>query len=1213
MTDLRKDLFTTGKILKTVSLCLLFSISSGQLSAEENWYDFSLDWIKPDTSPEGKVDHLPVTLEDNDFGKNTEQHYPPNQVFTLWVSDESLFQPDANDTVEVKQVLEKETKTHKLENKVPPIGFRSGVADIPDSYVERLRTVLNEMKSRKNVRLHFVGHTDSDKLSPALQAKYGNNVGLSRSRAQMAAEYFQQALDLAPDSVSFDGVGDSKPLASNATADGRRKNRRVEIQVWYDEINEKMVDKAVVIKAEKLNRLKVCREETVCQLTYKEGTGKRIRLKNLVKPLRRNVGETGLTDEFMRQITEAYKNLRGKQNVIIHFVGHTDNMPLDSAERRIYGDHTNLSKARARYVALEVQSRMGLPNRSISSTGKGSQYPVSSNGTEKGRFLNRRVEVEFWYDDPFEEITEAPQACPEVAGSETITLTYDPLTGPFQPVYFTAGQPVIPPGLTNRIRRTMDEIKDKANVRVSFIGYTNNERLSRRVADVYGDDLGLSTARARRTMQLIQKEMNLKDGQVEFIGRGFVHSDDVVSDGFTQLSEARVEIKILYDELALMEDQENLTIDRLNREAVAHNPYSLNLMRITVDGDPVYDMNKSSQDIQRCTDVALDDAKIQFRFNNLQVKPRLSITAWPDVIRYQDDVETDVEENRVYFKTYSNYSSFVKKAEIRLFNTEQSITSEPLFVVPVDKNNQAEWFADFEQFSAHTKKLNFVLRVYLDDEKYDETRPQPLWIVDNLETTQIARSDALKDNAEKNNQLTQGYGENQLVRQQAYINGGTVTVNGSGIPAGHKVWLAGKYVPVNENGEFVAEEILPKGQHTVEVAVLDQEGNGELYLRDLAFNKNDWFYVALGDLTVAKGNTTGPAQLVTQNESQFDEEMNVNGRFAYFTEGEFGDGWKLISSADTREGKVDELFTNFLDKDPRALFRRLDPDLFYPSFADDSSIEEKAPTSGKLYLKLQNDKDYGLLGNFTVDYMDTRLSQVDRGLYGINLHLESDDFTSFGEQKFMIDAFGAEPGTVAGRDEFRSTGGSLYFLQNQDVLMGSERLRVEIRDKDSGIVIGVKNLTPALDYDVDYIQGRIMLSQPLASFAEDSLIRAGSSVGGNPVYLIARYEYTPGFDEIDDLAFGLRSHYWFNDNFKMGVTFNKQEMDLGETRLDGVDFTLRKSADTWLKVESASSMGAGSTAFASNDGGFGFSSIENGFENGLLPDEKKKALHIEAN
>jgi hypothetical protein len=54
----------------------------------------------------------------------------------------------------------------------------------------------------------------------------------------------------------------------------------------------------------------------------------------------------------------------------------------------------------------------------------------------------------------------------------------------------------------------------------------------------------------------------------------------------------------------------------------------------------------------------------------------------------------------------------------------------------------------------------------------------------------------------------------------------------------------------------------------------------------------------------------------------------------------------------------------------------------------------------------------------------------------------------------VLDGFAAEPGTVPSREEFRGTGGSLYYLRRQDLLTGSERVRIEIRDKDSGLVKG---------------------------------------------------------------------------------------------------------------------------------------------------------------
>jgi len=59
-------------------------------------------------------------------------------------------------------------------------------------------------------------------------------------------------------------------------------------------------------------------------------------------------------------------------------------------------------------------------------------------------------------------------------------------------------------------------------------------------------------------------------------------------------------------------------------------------MRITVDGKPIDDPGRSSSDIQRCTDVALDNAKIHFRFDNLEARRRLGVAANPVAVAVGD-------------------------------------------------------------------------------------------------------------------------------------------------------------------------------------------------------------------------------------------------------------------------------------------------------------------------------------------------------------------------------------------------------------------------------------------------------------------------------------------------------------------------------------------------------------------------------------------------
>ena len=89
--------------------------------------------------------------------------------------------------------------------------------------------------------------------------------------------------------------------------------------------------------------------------------------------------------------------------------------------------------------------------------------------------------------------------------------------------------------------------------------------------------------------------------------------------------------------------------------------------------------------------------------------------------------------------------------------------------------------------------------------------------------------------------------------------------------------------------------------------------------------------------------------------------------------------------------------------------RRIDPDVHYPTFGDDGTVEQMAPTSGKFFVELTQNQNRALWGNFKVGYLDNELAQVDRGLYGANLHYETVGTTAFGDERLAFDAFAAEP------------------------------------------------------------------------------------------------------------------------------------------------------------------------------------------------------------
>jgi flagellar motor protein MotB len=866
--------------------------------------------------------------------------------------------------------------------------------------------------------------------------------------------------------------------------------------------------------------------------------------------------------------------------VTVRFIGYTDDAPLTGEDERTYGNHLSLSKARAQRVAVAIQETLGLPTTAIESDGRGASQPLATNQTAQGRALNRRIEVEVWYDDPLQALSEEPQLCPN-DGEQVVTRIYDPPWGTIPALELASGQPIIPTGFAADLRRALTDIADRKNARLRFVGYTKNERLDRRTASVYTDDIGLSAARARRAMDIVMQDSVLANARSEHEGRGYVQSDDVVNAGFIQGKESFVRVQVVYDEPLPLDDYEGVDITRLTRELRPKSPYELNVMHITVDGKPVDDPARSSSDVQRCTDVALDDANIQFRFDNLESIPRLGVAADPVAVAVSD-AGGEPSASVVRFRMYTNYSSFMDRAEIRIFEQQQSLQSAPIDVVAIDETGLAEWRPGAKILAGPARELKYLLRAYDSKDNFDETGARPLSLVRESSPGAVPTSNWPQE-------LLAAYGESDLARHGIPLGSGTVKVQGSGIPAAYTVFVAGHPVPVDPQGKFVAEEILPTGMHTVEVAVLDNGGNGSLYLRDLEFKRKDLFYFGVADITVSDSRANGPIDLLQGENARQPYDSSVDGRMAFYVNGEISKRWRLTASADTREGPVKDLFTNFLDKSPTSLFRRIDPDHSYPTFGDDGVVKEMAPTLGKFYLKASHGENYGLWGNFNVGYMGNELAHVDRGLYGGNAHFGSEASTRFGDRRISVDGFAGAPDTMPSYEEFRGTGGSLYFLRHQDILTGSERVRVEVRDKASGIVTAVNNLQYPRDYDIDYLQGRLLLSEPLSSTASDNLLVRGLS--GDEAYLVVRYEYTPGLDKLDGVAVGGQGHYWLNDHFRFGLTANSNEGD-GESSLGAGDLTFRMSTDSWFKVQAGRSKGLLSSQLRSQDGGFGFAGYD---------------------
>ena len=98
-------------------------------------------------------------------------------------------------------------------------------ADATDA-LKRVGTVLKDFPEKQ---VHVAGYTDNLAIKGGLQQKFHSNKELSDARAHGAAQVLRDGGVTA--NLWADGYGDSNPIASNTTAIGRAKNRRVEIIV----------------------------------------------------------------------------------------------------------------------------------------------------------------------------------------------------------------------------------------------------------------------------------------------------------------------------------------------------------------------------------------------------------------------------------------------------------------------------------------------------------------------------------------------------------------------------------------------------------------------------------------------------------------------------------------------------------------------------------------------------------------------------------------------------------------------------------------------------------------------------------------------------------------------------------------------------------------------------------------------------------------------
>ena len=236
---------------------------------------------------------------------------------------------------------------------------------------------------------------------------------------------------------------------------------------------------------------------------------------------------------------------------------------------------------------------------------------------------------------------------------------------------------------------------------------------------------------------------------------------------------------------------------------------------------------------------------------------------------------------------------------------------------------------------------------------------------------------------------------------------------------------------------------------------------------------------------------------------------------------------------DDRDRSLEDLWT---PRDPLALEHALSPERTVPTAGDDAAADDPNAARGRLYARLRAPGARLDLGASRAGSTGRELGRYDRAFFGARASGEG----TVGPVRLEGTLFGASarPGdgqagvSVPAHDVLQATGGSLFWLRHPEVVAGSEGLRVEWRDQLTGRVVAQRTLTRAVDYQIDFRSGRVLLAAPLASVSGRPAVATGDPLSAPLATLVADYLYA-STETANDLAGG-----------RLGVS-------LGPLRLDG--------------------------------------------------------------
>ena len=141
---------------------------------------------------------------------------------------------EAEKTTQVQQTSKPQEDREKIAMNAPPevvppverhhiIYFKRNSNELPEQSFEALNKIADFMVKTPSATLDIKGYSDST-------GNYSYNKSVSRFRAN-TIKIYMVGKGINPANIQATGLGPENPIASNETAEGRRKNRRVELEL----------------------------------------------------------------------------------------------------------------------------------------------------------------------------------------------------------------------------------------------------------------------------------------------------------------------------------------------------------------------------------------------------------------------------------------------------------------------------------------------------------------------------------------------------------------------------------------------------------------------------------------------------------------------------------------------------------------------------------------------------------------------------------------------------------------------------------------------------------------------------------------------------------------------------------------------------------------------------------------------------------------------